>query len=233
MKLAHCSDTHGYLWPEIPDDCDVVIHSGDGLPNRSRGRRSTETPFQTEWVTKNVEKYREWLKGKPLIYVPGNHCFISPCEILAKAGIEAIDISNKLYEFDGKKLWGFPFIPYIAGEWAYECTVDMMQREIRKLKDILLSEKVDILVAHAPLYGILDNNATVRDENGNLTNYGDHCGNRQMINMFMYDVPEERWPQLYCHGHLHESWGTDVLTGEGRVMVISNAATTLHTIHIS
>src|ERR1035437_9703982 len=109
ITIAHVSDTHGQSWPEIPDECDMVIHSGDGMPNASRGNVEIEIPFQTKWVKNNVENYRKWLKGKPLLYCQGNHCFINPCPILNENGIETIDLTNKIGLYKGIVFYGFPF----------------------------------------------------------------------------------------------------------------------------
>ena len=89
MLLCHVSDTHGFF-PDLPPEAEVIVHSGDGMPNSSRGNLKVEPRFQSEWVRKNVETYKKWLGGRPLIYLEGNHCFIDPISILREAGIDAV-----------------------------------------------------------------------------------------------------------------------------------------------
>lgn len=216
MQIAHVSDSHGLIWPEIPDESELVIHSGDGLPNMTRGNIPVEIKFQSEWVENHVEKYKKWLKGKPLIYCQGNHCFISPVEILSKHGIECLDVTNNLIYFKGKSFYGFPFINYIDGEWNHERQLPEMAQEMHKLKDVLLNQKLDCLIAHAPIAGILD----LED--------GCRYGNTLMANMLNYELDKEQWPKAYCCGHVHASHNVIKLDS----MTISNAATVAHLIEI-
>lgn len=217
MKLLHVSDNHSYF-PQLPEDGDVVIHTGDFLPNASRGNLSIEIPFQTQWIKSRIETFRSWLDGKHFIFSAGNHDFCTEfCNILNEAGINAVDITNKLYRYKNITMYGFPWVPYIAGEWSYECQIDEMARHIRKLKDILIENKVDILLAHSPIANILDEYQ------------GLHLGNTLMANLFSYELEEKYWPKLYCCGHIHQAAGVSKLVN----MIISNAATRVHTIDMT
>ncbi len=238
MLIAHCSDTHGY-WPTIPKDCEVVIHTGDGIPNQTRGNRPIEYQYQTNWVRKNIENYKEWLGGRPLIYQMGNHCFISPVPILVEAGIDATDITFDKHTYKSVRMIGFPYIPYICGEWNFERTPDEMSREIRKLKDQLLvwtesgSEGVDILCTHCPPYGVLDSDIVIRDGKSIINTYGNKWGNIQLTNLLNYGIEElipnlDQRPKYLLCGHCHEH---NSITEEFG-MLISNAATTVHKIEI-
>lgn len=214
MLIGHVSDTHG-SFPDIAKNVDVIVHSGDLCPNKTRGHRETELKFQSEWIKRNIPIFKEWIGDRPFLYCMGNHDY-NPyvCRTLRDNGIEAIDITLKKYTLDGVRYYGFPFIPYIVGEWNFECIADQMQREIRILKDELISG-IDILVAHAPIAGILDKNTN-----------GEHCGNNQMADLFNYTIDSSLWPRMYLHGHLHESNGFSVLED----MFISNAATVVNLI---
>lgn len=214
IVFGHASDTHGVIWPEISDESDFVIHSGDGLPNyrRENVKKEEEIKFQSEWVENNIDNYRKWLKGKPFFYCSGNHCFISPVDILKEAGINAVDITNKIYNHEGITLFGFPYINYIDGEWNYECYLDEMDKHIRRLKDVLIDNKVDILVAHSPMANLLDWEKR-------------HYGITLMANMFIYELEEKYWPKLYCHGHVHGSGNQTAKLGS---MIVSNAAMSMN-----
>lgn len=218
LIIASVSDTHGFGWPDIPDECNIIIHAGDGLPNSSRGIVEKEITFQTDWINKNISKYKKWSKGKPIFYTMGNHCYVNPCPILSDNGIECYDLTNKLVKYKNVTLYGFPYVPYIdQNTWNFTCYVDEMQIHIEVLKNILLNNKVDILVAHCPIANILD-----------IENYK-HFGNASMANMFMYDLDESYWPTLYCCGHCHAQGGK---YAELKNMRINNAATTLNVIEL-
>ena len=214
MKLVHVSDTHS-LFPKLPEG-DVIVHTGDLCPNATRGKREIEVPFQAGWVRGNITRFKEWIGARPFLFVQGNHDFTpNVCDILVENGIDAHDISNKKLTVGGLTYYGFPFVPYIAGEWNWEVHGDQMQREIRRLRDILEENPVDILCCHAPIYGILDM-------------YYTHCGNLHMADLFNYGLAREKWPKVYLHGHIHEANGETTLDE----MRISNAATTVHLIPI-
>lgn len=225
MKIIHVSDTHG-TFPTLPAEGDVVVHSGDGLPNASRGKLPIEIPFQNNWIRKNTKSYAQWLNGRPMLYCMGNHCFISPCDLLQEAGINAIDITNKTVTFNGLKFCGFPYIPYLDGEWNFEKRLPEMALEIRKLKD-QIANGVDVLVCHAPPYGVLDSNFVIRREDGTLIpDYGEHCGNSLLNTLLTYEL--EKLPKALLVGHIHEHHSVTEEWG----ITISNAATTVHLIEI-
>lgn len=212
MIIAHVSDTHG-KFPPIPKSAEIVISSGDDLPNTTRGNEEVEPYFQRVWINANVENYKKWLDGRTFIRCAGNHDFCPMlCPTLTDANIPAIDVTNNYYVFNELGIYGFPYIPYINGEWKFESTVSDMSRHVRRLKDILVKNKIDILVAHAPIANILD------------FAYGDHIGNPQIKDLFEYMLEEKHLPKLYAHGHAHENYGTELIGN----MLISNAATTVN-----
>lgn len=220
MLYSHVSDTHGFF-PDLPKEAEIIIHSGDLCPNMTRGHRETEVKFQSEWVKRNALTFKDWIGDRPFLFCMGNHDFTPyVCRTLREVGIDAIDITSTKIERDGIKYYGFPFIPYIDGEWNGECFVDQMQREVRRLKDELESG-IDILVAHAPIAGILDS------FNGN------HYGNCQMADMFNYRLDRKFWPKAYLCGHIH----LNDLDQKNRMseldgMIISNAATKVNFLEI-
>lgn len=217
MLTSHVSDTHGYF-PDLHKEAEIIIHSGDLCPNKTRGNRSIEIPYQSEWVKGNAKTFKDWIGDRPFLLSYGNHDF-SPyiCRILQLEGINAINITNTKVTLNGVRYFGFPHIPYIEGEWNCESTVPQMQKEIRRLKDELESG-IDILVAHSPIAGILDLNSDY-----------ERCGNRQMADLFNYMLDDKFWPKAYLCGHIHQDHGISSL-GD---MIISNAATTVNLIEVS
>lgn len=216
MRIIHCSDTHGRL-PVLPKDGEFVIHSGDYLPNASRGNLTIELPFQERWIRANAENLKEWLGGRSFLFSSGNHDFIDPCPIMVECGIDAINLNDKVTLYKGLNFYGFPYVPFIAGEWAGEKHLpemhDEMNRMLRRIKDS--EAKIDILVSHAPPFGVLD------------VYMNEHLGNTLMTNMMAYQEMDPL-PRYYLCGHIHESHGSAELFG----VTISNAATRVHSIDI-
>jgi predicted phosphodiesterase len=167
MKIYHISDTHGSgFWEKpLPNDADVVVHTGDLLPNISRGIVSKEINFQSAWISKFSGEITQWLNGRPLIYVPGNHDYVElkeffPCH---RANAEPLDML-------GKKWVGIREIPWIRGEWAGELHAQDMARLIYNLFDywsnLIVDERSGILLSHSPPAGILDKS------DGGFVHYG-------------------------------------------------------------
>jgi len=211
----HCSDLHAYF-PELSGDFDVVVSSGDFFPNKHWGPnknpklRKEEQEFQTNWLLKNIPFIKKWLNNKPFLWCSGNHDFINPCEILNKNGIQAIDLDNKVVDFLNYTWYGFPFISKIRGDWNWERDLPELKQEVNnfllKLKDSNKFNNLDILVAHAPIYGKLDQY------------YGENCGDRFINSKLEYQL--QKLPYVYLDGDVHNCYGIDYL-GE---IFISNAA---------
>lgn len=230
-KIVHISDNHSqYVGLK---GCDVVVHSGDFLPNASRGRLDIEIPFQTEWIRKNQSSLQAWLRGKKFIFCGGNHDFIDPVPLLVEMGIDAVNITDAHYEHLGVRYYGFPYIPVLDREWNYERDISEMSREMRRLKDEL-EKGVDVLVCHCPPHGILDSNfyVPIGSNREDCVSYGDRCGNTLLTNLLVYDLPHLPYhnrPRYLLCGHIHENHGSTEVFG----VSVSNAATTAHVIDIA
>lgn len=231
MLICHVSDTHSYF-PSLPKEAEIIIHSGDLCPNLTRGDRKIEVPYQSKWIIDKSATFKDWIEDRPFLFCAGNHDFIDPTPLLQKAGINAINLTNQSYQYKGIKFYGFPYIPWICGEWNYECHHPEMNREIRRLRDVLLSG-IDVLVTHCPPYGVLDANVVLRDGKTMIVpSWAESCGNTQLTNLLTYDLEDlsiESRPKYLLCGHIHESHSivTDILG-----MTISNAATTVHLIDL-
>lgn len=217
MKICHTSDTHG-TFPSLAADCTVVVHSGDMLPNMSRGLVDVEVKFQTAWVEKNIEQYKSWLGDRTLLFSSGNHDFIDPTVILRRFGLKAINLDLRHFEHAGITFLGFPFVPYIRGEWNFECDSDVMSRRIRRLKDFLLEKRVDVLVAHCPPRGCLDIVENIRE------------GNNQLTWLLDYGLEDDKYiPAWILSGHFHECVGE----AETDFYKVSNAACVVRNLTIA
>ncbi len=221
MKFAHISDNHRNL-PELPKEAEFVVASGDFLPDcpyvgvSPLDMRSKK--YQRNWVGGKDKAMAKWLDGRPFIFCAGNHdIFQGLCDVLKHRGVDARDITNSSTELNGIRFAGFPYIPAIFGSWNFEKTDYAMSESLHNFHTnlILPNGMPDVLVFHAPPFGVLD----LED--------GKHFGNRMLTeyieNNWRHNLP--KW--LLC-GHIHDSHGLAEAFG----MKISNAATTVHLLEI-
>lgn len=156
MKIFHFSDNHGSIdWMNSVDlsDMDMIISSGDFFPNCSRGNRIKEPSFQNAWFDKNANHIKDFLKGKPILVVNGNHDFIDLGDKLLEHGYyDTYKITPEGETINGITFAGFGEIPYIAGEWNGE--IDW--HELKELVEETFECRPEVLITHAPCAGILD-----------------------------------------------------------------------------
>jgi len=204
MRIFHVSDNHGYF-PKLPGDFDVVIHSGDFFPNHvfgpNRHRLSVleeELSFQRRWIRYHIDTIKNWVKNKPFLFCSGNHDFIDPCPFLLESGLQAVNLDNKVTEFNGLTLYGFPWVPFIEGGWNFELQDLEIRSETNRMKQKLEQSKAipDILVTHCPPYGKLDSvGPAIR------------LGNQFLTNSLIYSF--KQLPKLLLCGHIHSGYGLD------------------------
>jgi Icc-related predicted phosphoesterase len=215
MKIIHISDCHGWL-PELPEG-DIIISSGDFLPNKNRtiGYPDVEPEFQRDWIRRHLDSLNEWLGGRPFLFCSGNHDFIDPTIELKQHGIKAICLDNVLVEFRGLQFYGFPYVPPI-GFWNWEANDNEMAQHLDRIATILktANQKLDILVAHCPPGGILDEHVGLNKGNNILTNY-----------LYMNIIK----PKYLLFGHIHSQGGKVETFND---IVVSNAATKVNIIEI-
>lgn len=223
MRLCHISDTHGN-WPALTGAYDVVVHSGDLLPDSNKyylvANRNLEMAYQLDWLNNNLNSFSHWLKGKPFLFTRGNHDFLHGEmieSVLGAAGIKAICLDNKVVTYEGVNFYGFPYVPAINGLFNHEKHPEDMKVEVDKLVEVLNETYIDVLVAHAPPYQILD-----------LSKSNEVIGNKQMTDALNLTIKPEMRPANYLCGHVHESNG---LRFSGNTL-FSNAATTKHIIEL-
>lgn len=208
MRILHMSDTHGRM-PEPPvDGYDVIVHSGDLLPNRTFGLRVIEEAFQRAWLEENAPRWSPRYWTKPLLIVQGNHDYRSAESILREIGIDAHDISNRLHQVDGVSFYGFPWTPTFY-DWNWMCGPLEMRHHLATAGELMEQGVVDVLVSHGPMYGVLDRNRE-----------GDRCGCRVLRETMQ---AARHPPKALLHGHIHEAAGLQAWV---RGVLVSNAATT-------
>lgn len=220
MKILHFSDNHSTL-PVFPEEeFDLIVCSGDFLPNSNNYlNRKEEVRFQENWLVQNEQRLVEWIGKKRFLFCGGNHDFISPVPLMRRFGIDAFDITNAHHEFDGVQFYGFPYIPYTGAMWNYETTPQMMSDLFDNVINRINDNQIDVLVTHSPIYGYCDK----EDHRG-----GQRFGSTVMDNLLKYRA--QRLPQLMLCGHIHHGrpFSDYPYSGSEPKMLISNAATRVH-----
>lgn len=210
MRLCHVSDTHGWFRP-VPVDAELIVHSGDFLPNKTFGIWSIETAYQPKWIEDNSEKLKQWAGERPLLITHGNHDFINTVPHLQAIGIDAHQLDDRRHDQDGVVFYGFPHVPAFSGQWNYETS----KTELTARTEAIDLDGVNVLVAHSPIFGVLD-----RNSNGN------RCGSIPMWNRLQNS---SYVPEYFLCGHIHEAAGRQEWS---RGITVYNAATAQYTIDL-
>ena len=166
MKILHISDTHGchHQLKDLPD-ADVIVHSGDFC---MVGTQQEAIDF-LNWFCDLPYKYK--------VFICGNHD-----ECLYNANIEGLDsnvfyLNNSDVEIEGLKFYGVPLFMSVAYGMQ-----DIYYKAI--------PSDIDVLITHAPAYGILDFDM---DRN---------WGSEILLNRI-----NEIQPKAHLFGHIHLSHG--------------------------
>jgi len=185
MKIWLISDTHlshGSL--KVPDNVDMVIHSGDGPDHNDPSINSNQALDFFEWFSNLPIKYK--------IYVPGNH------DTAQEYGLVTIPenvhcLIQKYVIIEGIKIWGSPYTPRFF-DWAYNVDRDKLGNYFGKIP-----KDVDILATHSPPKGILDL-CINRASNFEIEHPG--C---EFLTKLLWNKTIS--PYVHVFGHLHETGG--------------------------
>lgn len=182
MKILHISDTHSYhKLLAIPDDIEMIIHSGDFSDYKDYYKNEPEAKDFLNWYGNLNIKYK--------ILIAGNHDAmpaINPTEFKSLCDYyNIIYLENDFVEIEGLKIWGSPLTPSF-GNWYF-------MKNRGKLFDIWkeIPDDTDIVVVHGPPKGILDYSY---NRDGTLERCGCSALRNRMINLK---------PKLVCFGHIH------------------------------
>jgi len=174
MRILAVSDTeakcfYDYYVPGKLAEYDLILACGDLKP-----------------------KYLEFLVTMarcPVMYVNGNHD-----EMYAQCPPEGCDcIDDKLVVYKGVRILGLGgSYKYRNGKYMF--TERQMNWRIRKLRGKIRKNKgFDILVTHAPAYGLNDMD--------DLAHRGFECFN---------ELLEKYKPRYFIHGHVHMEYGHEI-----------------------
>ena len=186
MKILHTSDLHG-SWKKLfqATDFDLWVDTGDFFPNITRGG-AVEPAFQRAWFTTNrmslkkrfraksdfwptrkeappfedciAERITDWLKGRPVISVSGNHDWVNLADMLRASGYPNVwNVSQGPTTVGGLRFAGFREVAFVTGEWQGELGRGVLGlTEAKPLVVAAMSHEPDVLVTHSPPAGILD-----------------------------------------------------------------------------
>lgn len=207
MIICHASDIHGRIDLIRPlPNVDCFVLSGDIAPNtrypRCDEHRRQEYAYQRQWYIEQAESFKEVFEDKPVLVVDGNHDFypvhlgLEDAKInvrrITTAGIVLSTPDNAA----GLMFAGFPDIPYIAGDWNHEADSYSLQEKCREV----LAAQPDVLVTHAPPFGILD------------AVYGERVGSPE-ITKLLWDLMPDNKIRAHLFGHIHEGAGVSMHPG--------------------
>lgn len=198
MRIVITSDLHGET-PDFPDG-DLLIIAGD----------ITATDHIKQWA-----KFFSWFKEQPhrkKILIAGNHDnFLFKAFPKSKEEADQLkEIQNLLdeedkegfddfeylcdsgTEFEGLRIWGCPWTVNFFGQNPEAKAFGLLTEAQAEDKFNLIPADTDILVTHAPPYGILDGTRNHR--------FGYHTLRR---------VVDRVKPRLHCYGHVHEGYSEE------------------------
>jgi len=191
IRIVAVSDTHGYHRDiEIPDG-DVLIHAGDITMD---GEVDVILDF-VRWLVELPHQHK--------IVVPGNHdrCLdisqpkydgAAPrmFELSERASVHYLVDASRTLEVRGEKIkvYGAPWVPNLRG-WAF------WDRNYDKFE--YAPRDIDLLVTHAPPFGIRDGHAEAGKDW--------HIGSRHIARYL------NRCPMFKTHifGHVHGGYGME------------------------
>lgn len=202
MKILAYSDAHGRL-PTIPAGGDVVILSGDMLPNFSHNKR-VDTTLQLEWLANEFIDWAWGITAGHIIITAGNHdtCFedniVWTRKILENDKRITVLIDEAII-IDGVKFYGSPWVNPV-GNWSFLADTGKMAI----VRDIIPLD-TNVLVCHSPPYGILDMAYNQNLGCKHLLKKLDHLNNLGLMTV----------------GHIHECGGK--VFNRGKVHIMNTA----------
>jgi len=187
MKIWHISDTHSYhKFLEIPEDIDMVIHSGDFSNYHDVLKNEPEALNFLSWFAA--------LEIKHKVLIAGNHdafaIFLKFKELCIGLGVTYLE--NTEVVIDGLKIWGSPYTPQF-GNWHFMKSRAKIGRVWQSIPD-----DTDIIVTHGPPKGILD---ISEDRYHSIEFCGCSALKKRVLKM-----PNLK---LMCFGHIHNN--TDII----------------------
>lgn len=170
-------------YPILPE-ADLLIHCGDAT---FIGDHIQVIEFNN-WLGEIKHKFKHGI-----LFVPGNHDigFMRNQLLYREILSNAVTLIDESITIEGKLFYGTPWSPTF-GKWAF-----MLNEEKLYLVYENIPHNVDVLISHAPPYGILDKNKQ-----------GVSCGSKSLL-----EAIKIKKPKNVLFGHIHEGYGNEVYKG--------------------
>lgn len=194
-KIVAAADTHGQFDIKFPKG-DILIVAGDvtyTAPNDFYGQRK-QIAQAINMVNDQAHKY------ELVILTFGNHETYKKYKMFTINSILPENFANnvvivedyQVIEHDGLNILVSPYSPKIWPEdpWGFHEEVGKLDEFIKINK---ITDSIDIIVSHAPPYGIADK----------VADSGEYAGSKDVLKMI-----NTLKPQLLICGHIHEGMGT-------------------------
>ena len=183
MKIWHISDTHtNHSQLMVPDNIDLVIHSGDATNHSDPVRNEREMYSFLNWFS--------CLEIEHKIFVAGNHDTSIERGLITGNYINNLGIRylfNESIIVNSFNIWGSPRTP-TYGNWAFMKPRNTINRVWEFIPD-----NTDIVVTHGPPKGFLD-----------ITNRRDNLQEQCGCGALAKRITEIK-PKLVCFGHIHNT----------------------------
>ena len=184
MKIWHIGDSHSYhSLLKIPDNIDIVIHSGDFSNYYDVYKNEPETRDFLNWYSALPIKHK--------VLIAGNHdavAFHEGKKFKELCKEYCIDyLENESIEIEGIKIWGSPHTPQF-GNWYFMKNRSKLDRVWQSIPD-----DTDIVVVHTPPKGILD---LSYDRAHNVEMCGCSALKKRLLKI---------QPKLCLFGHIHNN----------------------------
>jgi Icc-related predicted phosphoesterase len=180
---------------------------------------AAEAELQGRWIRENLGSYRPYMESPdaPVVCVRGNHDFTDLAPAFG-GDVWEVDLDPaRTIEKAGLKVGGCRGIAYIVGEWSDELSEREKTPEGPEVRPAAgrfeevaarLPTDIELLITHAPPYGMRDGFV------------GNRYGSRSLANYVM--ERQYVWGRLkmHCFGHIHSARGST----KGEDVVFSNAA---------
>lgn len=197
-KIVFTSDTHGKLFDTALPAGDILVLSGDILPNFSR-KPEVDAVKQAD-ALKKLDERLSGFAYKHILFVSGNHDWIFELNKNARKILKKIIyLEDESIELEGLKFYGSPWQPEFCG-WAFN--LPRKGQELKSKWDKIPLD-TDVLITHSPPYGFLDQiEPTAGAWNGSHNT--EHLG----CELLGDQITSGRIrPRIHAFGHIHGSYG--------------------------
>lgn len=180
MIVTAFSDTHGLHRQLALPECDILIFAGDAM---TCGYKENELIDFLDWFNEQPAQYKIMIAGNHDRYIE-NHRGLFQELLKERPSITYLEDSGTV--INGLNIWGTPHSREFCN-WAFNRTSEQMGKAFSHIPN-----DTDILVSHAPQYGILD-----KLERGEMVGEPTLSAKIKELEFLRYHI----------HGHIHSCYG--------------------------